>query len=188
MSFGWVDWLIIGIMSLSVITGICRGFVKELIALGAWALAIWLAFTYSEQIGLRLEPYVHDKTMRTVASFVVILLVTFIAGGLVNAILSFIMRKSGLSRTDRALGMGFGLVRGVFIVSLMMLMVQLTPNINSDYRKNSRLYATFDPMVHWLSQYTPELISTVKDIDKPKEMDVILNDVKDPIEQDAVLN
>mgnify|MGYP006371064045 FL=1 len=46
LAFHWVDYVIIAIIGLSVITGLFRGFVKELIALTVWVLAIWLALNY----------------------------------------------------------------------------------------------------------------------------------------------
>ena len=166
MSLHWMDYVIIAVIGLSVITGLFRGFIKELIALGVWILAIWLAFNYSSALDPWLQPYVHDKTARTVVSFVAILLATIIVGGLFNALLSFILHRAGLSGTDRLLGMGFGFVRGVFIVALLMLVVKMTSIPHQDYTNQSQLYAKFDPLVNWLYKFTPNLIQQVKVFDK----------------------
>ena len=166
MSWYWLDVLIIGVIALSVITGLFRGFVKELIALGVWILAIWLAFTYLSVVDHWLLPYIGDKTARTVVAFAGILFGTLIGGAIVNALLSLILRHSGLSGTDRLLGMGFGLVRGVFIVALMMLIVQLTSIPYQEFSQQSKLYARFDPLVHWLSRFMPSVIEHVKVLDK----------------------
>ena len=166
MPWHWIDYVISAGIGLSVITGLFRGFIKELIALCVWVLAIWLAFTYSTMLDPWLQPYVHDKTARTVVAFVAILLATIIVGGLFNALLSFILHRSGLSGTDRILGMGFGFVRGVFIVALLMLVVKMTSIPHQDYTSQSRLYAKFDPLVNWLYAFTPSLINQVKVFDK----------------------
>ena len=42
MQLQWVDLAIIAVIGLSVLTGLFRGFVKELVALCVWILAIWL--------------------------------------------------------------------------------------------------------------------------------------------------
>ena len=166
MSWNWIDCVIIAVIALSMITGLFRGFIKELIALGVWVLAIWLAFTYTSVVDPWLQPYIQDKTARMVVSFVAILLATIILGGLFNALLSFILRRSGLSGTDRLLGMGFGFVRGVFIVALMMLVVKMTSLPQQDYTSQSRLYAKFDPLVTWLYGFMPNFIKQVKVFDK----------------------
>jgi len=166
MTWHWIDYAIVAIVGLSVITGLFRGFVKELIALCVWILALWLAFTYSPVLDPFLAKYLHDKTARTVVAFVAILLGTLIAGGLFNALLSFILSRSGLSGTDRLLGMGFGFVRGVFIVALLMLGAKITTSIGQEYTNQSFLYPKFDRLVNWLYTRTPDLIKQVNVLDK----------------------
>jgi membrane protein required for colicin V production len=175
----WVDYAIIGVIALSIITGLFRGFVKELIALCVWVVAIWLAISYSSVLSPWLEPYLHDKTVRTAVTFIAILLVVIIVGGLFNALLSFILRRSGLSGTDRILGMGFGFVRGVFLVSLMMLVVKMTSLPHHDYTSQSHLYAKFDPLVNRLAAYMPDIINQVSVFEKNDEvMRLDTNDIK----------
>ncbi len=165
MSWHIIDFVIIAVVGLSVVTGLFRGFVKELIALCVWILAIWLAFKYSPEVNTWLRPYIQDMTARTVVAFVAILLATIVVGGLFNAVLSFILRRSGLSGTDRLLGMGFGFVRGVFIVALLMLVAKMA-SIPTTYTDQSRLYNKFDPLVNWLSGFMPEFIKHAKVFDK----------------------
>jgi membrane protein required for colicin V production len=179
MSWHWIDYAIVAVIGLSVITGFFRGFIKELIALCVWILAIWLAISYSSVIDPWLKPHIQDKTVRTAVAFIAILLATIIVGGLFNAILSFILRRSGLSGTDRLLGMGFGLVRGVFIVALLMVVVKMTSLTNKEYTNQSHLYAKFDPLVDWLSGYMPGIIQQVGVFDKDKKEPTMKLDTKD---------
>lgn len=159
MSWHWLDYIILAVIGLSVITGLFRGFVKELVALIVWALAIWLAYNYSKTLDPYLLPYIKDQNIRMAVSFIAVLLATLIAGGLFNALLSFILTRSGLSGTDRLLGMGFGFVRGVFIVAFVMLVVKITAIPHTEYSEQSRLYAKFDPLVNWLSDYMPAFVT-----------------------------
>jgi len=159
MTLQWVDYAIIGIILLSVITGLFRGFIKELLSLVVWCLAIWMAFHYSSSLDPWLMHYIQDKTARTAVAFIGIIIVTIIIGGIFNTLLSFILKKSGLSGTDRILGMGFGLLRGVFLVALVILILKMTGFSNQDYLDKSRLYAKFTPIVDWLSGYTPQIIA-----------------------------
>ncbi|MCX7116577.1 MAG: CvpA family protein [Legionellales bacterium] len=158
MAWHWIDYIIIAVIALSVLTGLFRGFIKELIALCIWILAIWLAMTYSTTVDFWLQSYIQDKTVRVIVSFVSILLATILVGGLFNALLSFILRRSGLSGTDRLLGMGFGFVRGVFIVALLMLVINMTTLADKKYTSQSVLYSRFEPLVNWLGGYMPLLI------------------------------
>lgn len=162
MHWHWIDYLILTIIGLSVLTGLFRGFVKELVALCVWVLAIWLAFKYNEVVSLWLTPYIDEKNIRLGASFAVIIVSTLITGGLCNALFGFILSRSGLSGTDRLLGMGFGFARGVFIVALFLLAIQMTSLPDEEYRQSSRFYAKFTPLVTLLSHHMPEFIQQVK--------------------------
>ncbi len=176
----WIDYVILGIVGLSILTGVFRGFVKELIALCVWALGIWLAFSYSQQLVPKLQPYVQDKTASVVIAFIAILLGTLVVGGIVNALLSFILQRSGLSGTDRLLGLVFGFARGMFIVALVILVVKMTSIPDTEYRQHSYLYARFDPIVNWLYGFSPEFIKRMKKIDKSDSKDHAVEAVPEP--------
>ena len=166
MAWYWVDIAIVVVVLLSVITGLFRGFVKELIAFGVWVFAFWFAYNYGSLLTPWLTQYIHDKTILTIVEFIIILFVSLILGGLINAIIGFLMRRSGLSGTDRLLGMGFGFVRGVFIVAILMVGIRMTGMPFEQYSKESKLYNYFDPLVALLSSYMPEFINHVKKLDK----------------------
>ena len=112
-----------------------------------------------------LSSYIQEQSARTAVAFIIILFATLFAGGVVNAILSFILKRSGLSGTDRTLGMGFGFIRGVFIVALLMVAVKMTSLPYQQYSQESKLYAQFDPVVEVLYSHLPELIQKVKTVD-----------------------
>lgn len=161
----WVDYAIIGVIALSAITGLIRGFIKEIVALGVWVIAGWMAFVYAKPVANWLGTYVQDKSARVILAYVVIIVGTIIIGGLLNTMLSFIMHHSGLTGTDRLLGIGFGAVRGIFVVALVMVVIRLSAFPEEDYRKHSILYNYFTPIVDKLYQYAPNLLKRVEDIE-----------------------
>lgn len=166
----WVDYGILLIIGLSVLTGLVRGFTRELIALSIWVLAIWVGFTYAPQVSPLLRSYLQDSTLRTVISFILLLLATLLVGGLVSTALSFILNRSPLKGTDRMLGMGFGLVRGVFIVALLVGMINLTSLAKDAEFRHSRLYARFKPLSEWMFSFMPEVIhQKMNELDKKEE-------------------
>ncbi len=162
MSWHWVDLVILAVITISVITGLVRGFVKELVALCIWVLAIWIAYKYSNILEPWLIKYIQDKTVRTIASFVIILMAMLLLGGIINASLSYLLKRAGLSGTDRLLGMVFGLVRGVFLVALIILVLKMTGFPYEDYERESVLYKQFDPVVNWLSSLMPQFLKQAK--------------------------
>jgi membrane protein required for colicin V production len=174
MQLFWVDYIIIAVVGLSLITGMVRGFVKEIVALAVWGLALWLAFNYANLLEPWLSSYIQDKTARSTAAFIGVLLGTLIAGGVVNATLSLILKQTGLSGPDRLLGLAFGAVRGVFIVALLMSIIKMTSLPYKEYTNRSQLCASFDPLVITISAYMPNVMQKVKSLDpEEKIMDII---------------
>ncbi len=165
MQWHWVDIAIVCTIGLSVITGLFRGFVKELIALCAWVAAIWLGFSYSSYFDPWLKSYIQEPSVRTAVAFIGILFATLLAGGIVNALISFVLKRSGLGGTDRVLGMGFGFIRGVFIVALLIVAVKMTSLPYQQYAKESQLCTRFDPVVDVISGHLPQFVKQVKTVD-----------------------
>lgn len=179
----WIDYTIIAILALSALTGLVRGFIKEIVALSVWVAAGWLAFAYAKPVSAWLGAYIHDKTAQVVLAYIVIIVGTLLIGGILNTMLSFMMHHSGLNGTDRLLGLGFGAVRGVFVVALILVVVRISALPEEEYRKQSQLYAYFTPVVNWLYRYTPDLIKRVEELDhhkgspkKQKHVDVTVRD------------
>ena len=73
--------------------------------------------------------------------------ICFIAVLIAGAIVSFLMRKliagSGLSGSDRLLGMVFGLMRGLALVTLIVLLLGFTPLPRDPWWQQSQLLPTF---------------------------------------------
>jgi membrane protein required for colicin V production len=161
-----LDYVILSVMGLSVITGLFRGFVKELMALGIWVIALWGAARFSGLGADYLKPWVSQTEVRMVASFILITIIILLLGGLITSLLAFVIERSGLSSTDRLLGMIFGFARAVFIISLVILVAQLTGFPTEKYAKDSRLYGEFNPVVEWMASYAPQWLSKMKDLDK----------------------
>lgn len=172
MGMNWLDYAIIGVILLSTITGIFRGFIKELIAICIWALAIWLAYHYAGSLDNQLQGWVDDGRLRYGIGFILIMVMTLIVGGIANSLLGIIMKKSGLSATDRILGMGFGLVRGILLVSFGLVVFQMTSLSKQEGTQKSMLSSQFDPLVFLLKSKIPLLIQQIKTIDTHNQLAV----------------
>jgi len=151
----WVDYLIIGIILLSSGISIVRGFIKEVLSLASWALSFWVALMFYPHVATLLADYIATPSIRIFSAFASLFIVTLILGALVNHLISQIVEKTGLSGTDRALGVVFGLVRGVAIVSLLVMLAGATPMPNDNWWQNSLLLEHFEKLAIWLRNFLP---------------------------------
>ena len=172
-----LDIIILGLITISVVTGLFRGFVKELLALGIWIVALWGAGHFASFGSEYLKPWINQQELRTLASFVVIMISILIIGGLCSSLLSFLISRSGLSGTDRLLGMVFGFLRAVFIISLLIVVAKLSGFPEKKYTASSKLYAEFTPVVNWMASFAPAWLEKIKSIDTSSHELTLIQDV-----------
>ena len=113
-----IDYLLLGIVALSALMGVFRGFVKESLSLVAWVIGIWGAWRFGFVVAQWLPEFLGDVMARVWAARLAILILVLIIGGVASGIISFLMGRTGLNGTDRFVGMIFGLARGIVLVGV----------------------------------------------------------------------
>ncbi len=151
----WLELLIIGVIALSALISLIRGFVKESISLLSWIAAGIIAFRYFSAMAELLEPYLADPTIRSMAAFAVLFISTLIIGAIINFIMSQLVSKTGLSGTDKALGVVFGGARGVLIVTMIVLLASLTPMPEAQWWQDSAMVGFFQQLAEWVKGIIP---------------------------------
>ena len=121
-----LDWIVIVLLAASVLLGLLRGLVYEVLSvlnwLAAFILAQWLAPRAAQMLpfGQAGEP------LQYAAGFVLVFIAALFAGGFVAWLLKKLVEAVGLRPVDRALGGAFGLVRGTLAVLALAVVVHLT--------------------------------------------------------------
>ncbi len=151
----WLDLVIVGVIALSALISLIRGFVKESISLVTWIVAGVLAFRYFSPMAELLEPFVEAPTIRNVAGFAILFISTLVVGAIVNFIMSQLVSKTGLSGTDKALGVVFGGARGVLIVTMVVLLASLTPMPEASWWLDSASISFFQQLAEWVKGIIP---------------------------------
>ncbi len=150
----WIDFVILGIIGLSAIISLMRGFVREALSLAVWVLAFWVAWTFFRKLALQLDWFT-VPSVRLGAAFLILFIATLMVGALVNYLMGQLVDKTGLSGTDRLIGILFGAARGAILVAILVLLAGLTPFPNDPWWKESQLIGYFQELAVWLKQLLP---------------------------------
>jgi membrane protein required for colicin V production len=118
-----VDYLLAAVFLLSALMGLFRGLVKEALSLVGWILAVWCSWRFGAAVAERIPSVVDDSIIETWVARVIVLIVVLILSGLLGRLIAHLVHQSGLSGTDRMIGMVFGMARGVVLVGVVVLML-----------------------------------------------------------------
>lgn len=152
----WIDYAIVGLISLSAIIGLFRGFVREAFSLLSWIVAVGVAVHFSRDFSVYFDSLISLPSARIAASFAVLFLVTLILGGLINFLISELVEKTGLTGTDRLLGLLFGVARGMVVVAVLVMLAGLTPLPEDPWWRESSLIQPFESLAVWLRDLIPD--------------------------------
>lgn len=154
-----IDYIIIGVIAVSALIGLFRGFFPEIISLLSWVIAIWCGWNFSPLI----EPYLSGKlsspALELWVSRAIVFVAVLLAGGLLGQLVALLIRKTGLSGTDRALGLAFGLVRGVVILGIGVLFARLIDLQQESWWQQSRMIPYGEAVAESLHRLLPQQVA-----------------------------
>ena len=119
------DYLVIAAVVISAIVGAARGFLRESIAVGAWLIALLLAWHFSDLIAPHLGGLMSDSEVRPWAARIIIVVLVLLLGAGIGATLGHFVRLSIFSGMDRLLVFFFGLLRGFVLLGVFVILGQL---------------------------------------------------------------
>ena len=127
IDLAWVDFALAAFLAASVLVGLLRGFVFELLSLAGWFVAFiaarWLAPQAQAYISIG-EP---GSALNHGVAFAAVFLVTLVAWGFASRLVRALVRATPLRLPDRFLGALFGALRGFIMLLLLAVLIGLTP-------------------------------------------------------------
>jgi membrane protein required for colicin V production len=125
MNLHGLDIIVLALVGITALLGAKRGFVAEVLGLFAWVAMIFALKIFHLPLSRVLAGPIGTPSGAAVLAFLLLTGVTYILGKMVANAIGSRTRTSVLGPIDRALGFGFGALKGLILASLAYLLVIL---------------------------------------------------------------
>ena len=153
------DWVLLAALLLSVLLGLWRGLVYEVLSVAGWVAAFVLAQAFADEAGAWLPMDGLSPPLRLAAGFVLVFVVVAFAAGLGAWLVQKLVASVGLRPVDRVLGGAFGLVRGLVILLAVALVVSMTQMQGAAWWRDSAMAGVLSATLHELKPLLPEPVA-----------------------------
>jgi len=136
-ALGWVDIALLAVLAISVLTGLWRGLVFEIVSLLGWLVAFVLANSAGPLLADAMPFGDPASPLRLWTAYVVVFVLVLVTCTLLARLLRALVSATPLSVLDRLLGALFGAVRGALVLVVVAMLVTLSPFAQSSSWRNS---------------------------------------------------
>lgn len=152
---GWLDWALLAVLVLSVIVGLWRGLVFEIMSLAGWIAAFVAAQWFAPDVAPWLPFGAPGSALNFALAFAVTFVVALLLWAIASKLIRLLVHATPLQPIDRLLGAVFGLVRGLVLLLVVTTLVLLSPARSSAAWKQSQGAAWLTALFHGLRPMLP---------------------------------
>jgi membrane protein required for colicin V production len=168
MTFNWMDILILVILAVTLILGLIKGFIRQVIGLAAVVVGLLLAATYYLPVSRTVRRVVAAEKWSELIAFLLVFLAVLVAGWLIAFLVSKLIRGP-LRFIDHLFGGALGLLKGVLICGVIVFALLAFP-----VDKKALLKSELAPYCYWITKGIVRLIpQELKDRFKETYKDII---------------
>ena len=153
------DYAVLFIIGSSVLVSVIRGFTREALSLLGWVIAFFMASALSGVAAEWFAPMIKDGSLRVLAGFVTVFVVTLILASIAAMVASRLLKKAGLGLEDRLLGGFFGFARGMLIVLVLVLVSGLTALPRQPAWNEAMLSPPLEALAAALKPWLPQAVA-----------------------------
>lgn len=124
-----IDFLIIFLIFLFTLIGLIRGFIYEILSITVWIITFYITSYYYNKFSIYFI-FIDKQIIRNVISVTILSLSTFIVSSIINNFINFLVSYAGLSIFNKILGGIIGMIKGIFMIVLIIFMMNNFTKIN----------------------------------------------------------
>lgn len=152
------DYVVIIIVAVSIIYGLSRGVIKEVLSILGWVAAFIVANRFSGLLVPFMPNSIPTNDLKALAAVIVLFIGTLFIIGMVVSLLSKAISTVGLGWLNNVLGAIFGFFRGFLIVGVIVYLAGLTKLPSSELWQNAILSQSMERFVLSALEFGPNFL------------------------------
>ena len=155
-----LDWIAVALIVVSILFGLVRGLVFEVISLVGWVVAFVVAQWFASDVAAWLPAGDPQASWRYPLAFVLLFVAVAFGVGLMASLTRKLIAAVGLRPVDRILGGAFGAARGAVALLVLAVVVHLLALSDSAWWHESRSAVVLDAALQSLKPALPEKLAS----------------------------
>jgi membrane protein required for colicin V production len=150
------DYAVMAVIGMSILFGLWRGVVGEILAIIAWIVAFLAARAISVQIAELLVTTIDSPGARLLVAWVLVFVVVLVLFAIGRKLVSLLLKAVGLGMLDRLLGGCFGALRGLLVVLIAVMLAGMTPLPSAAWWRGAILAPPLETVVIAAKPWMPQ--------------------------------
>lgn len=150
------DIAVVAILLASLLIGVWRGLVYEVLSLLGWPLAFVLSRLFADDVAPMMPG--EQEIMRTALAYAAVFVAALIVWGILAWLVSRLVKAVGMGWLDRGLGGVFGVLRGGLVVLALVWLAGLTQIPEQPFWRNAQTSRAAENIALWSKVWLPDNI------------------------------
>jgi membrane protein required for colicin V production len=150
-----LDIIFVVILAYCIIRGVFRGLLKELSSIIGVFGGFYAAYTYYAVAARPLSKWISHTGYLNLVSFIIIFCIVFLVISILGVVINYLLKLAFLGWFDRLAGALFGAVKGILIVSVLLIALTAFLPKGSPFIKDSLL----SPHITFISEKMVKVVS-----------------------------
>ncbi|QJQ52123.1 colicin V production protein CvpA [Vitreoscilla sp. C1] len=163
------DLLVLAVLALSVLVSMMRGVVAEITSLITWIVALLAARLLSPILSQSLFTRVDSEIFAMVLAFIVVFVTTYFLLKISEKLLTSAVKAAGLGGLNKFFGAVFGLVKGLCIITVVVVLCAFTDLPRSEDWRKAYTSEMFQQLASLTVPYLPAFVAGRIDYSIPSE-------------------
>jgi len=152
-----LDAGVITVVLVSLLIGLWRGLLYEVLSLLGWPIAFLLSKYLAGGLASLLP--IDEEVVRITVAYVIVFVFALIGWSILVSMVSKMMKKMGIAWTDRLLGGLFGIIRGVLVVLVLSWLAGMTHIPEQPFWRGAVMSKTLEDIALLTKVWLPEDIA-----------------------------